>query len=275
MEQQEMEQQIMEQQEMEQQEMAQRIMAQRIMEQQEMEQLLINNNFTFMYDDKIYNGRIIYYNNTFFIIVTQIKYHRIVFKLATDENNNYFIKLIFITNKHSVKNIHGIKNKLKNNKIIFYNSDIYQNKLLTDEINSTIDHFTPILNFFVTRYLQSKKIVDDIFLNLMYFYLTNYNRTYILCLCALNNDMNNFYIILNNIKVNEVDLLYTLQHTFGYLPLSLYDTYNKKIYFDYYQQLQHLKYIPEYNYLNYGEFIKLFINLRNIFDPQHTKNIYN
>ena len=223
-----------------------------------MEQLLINSNFTFIYDGINYNGRLIYYDNTFFIISTPMKYYRIVFELIINENSSYGIKLIFITDTHSVKN------KLKNNKIKFYNSDIYQNKLLTDEIYSIIDHFTPILNIFVTNYLQLRKTVDDMFLNLMYFYLTNYNRTYILCLCALNNDMNNFYIILNNIKVNEKDLLYTLQHTFGYLPLSSYNTYNKQLYYEYYQQLQHLKYIPEYNYLNYGEFISLIYNIEKI-----------
>jgi len=217
-----------------------------------MEQVLINDNFTFMHADKRYSGKIIYCNNTFFIVSTPIKYHRIVFAL---DKNNYTIELIFITN------IHEVKQKIRKNKIQYYNSDEYQNKLLSDDIHSTIDYFTPILNLFVTNYLQLRKSVDDIFLNLMYFYLTNNNRTYILCLCALNNDMNNFYIILNSIKVNEIDLLYALQHTFGYLPMSLYEAYNKQLLFEYFRQLQHLKYIPEYNYLNYGEFINLIYGI--------------
>jgi hypothetical protein len=250
---------------MEQQLIGQQLIGQQLMGQLFMGQLLINDNFTFIYDNKIYNSKIIYYNNTIFIIATPVTYNRMVFTLVVDENNNYFIKLIFITNTHGIKNTHGtknkngVKNKLKNNKILFYNSHVYQYKLLNDDINSTIDNFTPILNNFVMNYLH--KTVDDIFLNLMYFYLTNYNRTYILCLCALNNDMNNFHIILNNIKVNTKDLLYTLQHTFGYLPMSSYNIYNKQLYFEYYRQLQHLKYIPEYNYLNYDEFIILIYNI--------------
>lgn len=216
-----------------------------------MAQILINDKFTFTYNSMLYMGKIIYYNNIFFITVTSNKYNRMVFELVMAEDYKYSIKLVFITTTHEI-------NRLKKNKIIFYNSNEYQNKLLTDTTNYSVDNFSSILNEFVLQYLH-KKNVDDIFLNIIYFYCTNYNRTYLLCLCAVNNDMNNFYIILNNIQVNYNDLIYTLNHTFGYLPISLYS--NKEMHLLYIQQLHYLKYLPEYSYLTYPEFIKLIYSI--------------
>jgi len=213
---------------------------------------VINDTYHFFYSDIAYNGKIIYYNEHFFIITTSLNFTRMVFELLIDLNGQYLIGLISIDSNHNI-------NKADFDIIKYYNSAEYQQKLLSNDENCGIS-FLDILNTFIDKYLN-KLPVDDIFLNLMYFLLTGNNRTYILCLCALNNDEINFDIILNNIAVNYEDLLYSMHHTFGFLTFTQYLPLPKKYkhidYMNHINNMQYLRYLPHYSYLKYENFQKL------------------
>jgi hypothetical protein len=210
---------------------------------------LINDKFIFTYNGINCIGRIIYYKCTNFIIVNVSIFERILFNLKINTDGSYYVGVVYIDNNHNLIDIDI-------SYILYYNSVEHQNYLLSNdgniinEENLKNNDFITILNIFTTKYLNIT-LVDDIFLNLMYFFLTEYNRTYIMCLCAVNNNMDNFNIILNNIKVDYSHLLYVLQHTFGYLTLNQYDPVpkylnhivNKKTYMQHIQNMAYLRYI--------------------------------
>jgi len=217
---------------------------------------IINDKCHFFYNNIAYIGKIISHNNKCFIITTSLNFTRIVFELLIDINQQYLIGLISIDSNHNINNVDY-------DMVKYYNSVEYQQKLLSNDETCGI-YFLDLLNTFINVYLN-KIPIDDIFLNLMYFLLTGHNRTYILCLCALNNDEINFDLILNNIAVNYEDLLYVLHHSFGYLMLTEYlpvpkkysQIINKKIYMNHINNMQYLRYLPHYSYLKYENFQKL------------------
>jgi hypothetical protein len=211
--------------------------------------IIISDKFIFNYNGAQYIGKIINYSCTYFIVVNTTMFERLLFEFKMNTDGHY-IGIVSINNTHEL-----IDDSLN---IVLYNNSIeHQNYLLSNEKNiidtnntQSSNDFFVILNFFTKKYLNIIP-ADDILLNLMYFFLTGYNRTYILCMCALNNDMTNFNIILNNIKVDYTELLYVLQHTFGYLTLKQYEPtpkylshiVSKKIYMQHIQNMAYLRYI--------------------------------
>lgn len=232
--------------------------------------IVISDKFIFVYNGIQYIGKIINYNCKYFIVVNTTMFERLLFELKIN-NDGYYIGIVFINNKHELIDI-GIHD------VLYYNSIKYQNYLQSNEKNliceyssndnlSSNDDFYIILNVFIKKYLNIIP-VDDILLNLIYFFMTGHNRTYILCICALNDDMTNFNLILNNIKVDYSDLLYVLQHTFGYLTLKQYEPtpkylshiVSKKIYMQHIQNMAHLRYV--YPHLRNAE--KIFEQIRQL-----------